>query len=361
MDLSPFASGLARIRLPEAGAAYWLASAQSPEKAKAAYEDGSYAEHPDSWYDPRVVMVAVNNQVPAESCAYICLTFLAKIAPDPDVITGWPTMKKHLARVEQSTAFAGPMDQILPVNPDFLEKFANQNDGALESWVLQQVHGAIWLHFKHILRIAQRTSPAFRELSAPHDALLNRLVTPETPEAAEMPGPKGTLILSSHFRFDNQHMRLSRLRFQERFFVLTGPQVNSEAAVNIMPMLMLKALNKGKAVYVAIDGGSGNLNREVSVFGIKVPLPSSFIWVAWKQKCACEWGYVVAHKERAGTQLQAQTLSLPDLDYETFCDVFLHQLGMQIETAMLRHPFSFGTFRQVWRQLREPIALATPK
>lgn len=355
MDSEKLSHSLSVAGIEPAGTEYWVACVQTPQKAQEDFESAAYLDHPFNWYNPKVASFVKRMEIPAETRAYVYMSVLAKLVPEPEKISTWPEMNSLIAELVKKTDFVTKAERRLPINADFLAKFEQRSSRTLEAWNLEFLNGNFWGILAAIARLIRQVGPKFDAWCKPYMDLLARLLTPAPKPDFKEPGKNGLLMLSSHCRFHAEHTKQTRIHFRNRVFIVTGHMVKDEQSTSILPMLMLKALKSGKAVYVAVDGGKGNQSLEASVFECKVSLPSSFTWVTSKTNCDCQWSFLVANRDTAGTQIQSHDLSLLDrkeVSYEDFCDDYLLKLSTLIENAMLDHPFSFGSYQRVKRGLQ---------
>jgi len=354
MEIKAFSNRLKVAGIEPAGINYWVECLENPQKAKREFETVAYLEHSFNWYNPKVLTFVRPMPVPEETRAYIFMAILAKLIPDPSEITTWPEMKTRILEIENITGFIHKTDLALPSNQSFLVKFEQRSLCSLEEWNLEQIHGKLWGLLVAAARLLRQAGPIFLEWCVPYMELLERLVTPSQKIDFRKPEDKGLLILSSHCRFHAEHTKQTKIQFRDQAFVVTGHMVKDEKTTRALPMLMLKALKMKNIAYVAVDGGKGNMSLEGSVFGCKIDLPSSFVWVASKADCTCQWAYLVANQNASGTRLRSEDISIPEknaISYEEYCAEFVSILGENIENAMIDNPFSFGSYQQIGAKL----------
>lgn len=355
MEIKAFSNRLKMAGVELAGIEYWTSCLVDHQKAKWDFETIAYLEHPFNWYNPKVLTFVRQMPMPEETRAYMYMAILSKLIPDPSEITTWPEMKARILEIENITGFIHKTDLILPTNRDFLTKFEQRSPCSLEEWNLEVLRGNVWGILAAAVRQLRHLGPTFIEWREPYMSLLAILITPVPQPDFKIPDEQGLLILTSHCRFNVEHAKQTKLHLRHRVFIMGRHLANDDTKRNAVPMLMYKTLKSGNAVYAAIDGGFGNLNIKGAVFGCEVALPGSFIWAASKTGPDCQWRYLVASEEGAGTIVQADDFILSKSQsesYEDFCEAFLPELSRLIEKSMLDKPFSFGSYQNIRQRLR---------
>jgi len=350
MNIEGFCKRLENSGIGAAGQAHWAACLTSPDKARQDFETAAHLEHPFGWYNPKVANFVRQMPVADEVRAYIYATILTKLLPDPADIADWPAMRVRIREIEEVTGFIAQTDLALPANAVFLKAFEARSERALAAWNLEVLRGNIWGILAAAIRQLGQAGPGFSTWQSPYLALLSRLISPSPAAGFKDPNPNGLLVLTSHCRFNVEHAKQTKLHLRENVFIMGRHIASDETRRNAAPLLMMKTLKAGKAVYAAIDGGFGNLNQESTVFGCKIALPGSFLWAASKTGPDCQWRYLVANKGGAGTSAYVREFTLPEPG-NGYTDAFLRELGRIIEESMIDHPFSFGSYQNIRHRL----------
>ncbi len=350
MDISGFCKRLEISGIGAAGQAHWAACLTESGKAEQDFKTAAHLEHPFGWYNPKIANFVRQMPVADETRAYIYAALLGKLLPDPDSIQTWADMRRHVQDIAEATGFIQQTDRALPANQAFLTAFAAQNTDTLEAWNLEVLYGNLWGILAAAIRQLTHAGPDFAMWQPPYLALLSRLISPSGPLGFKEPEPNGLLVLTSHCRFNVEHAKQTKLHLRQNVFIMGRHVANDPVRRNAAPMLMMKTMKAGKAVYAAIDGGFGNLNQESAVFGCKIALPGSFLWAASKTGPDCQWRYLVANLDGIGTASFVRDFTLPPLG-DGYMDAFLQELGHKIEASMIEHPFSFGTYQNLRQRL----------